>query len=420
MEDTSPQFQLHPAGTSRVIFLLLDMENLREGGVFAALPVFTKALTSWTVGTFGEVEKFKVIRRTGCTLDFQCRICESSQTTGCPVHIQIKVHRKTVKSRKISKDQPVTVTKWILCDCKIKEVAIRAISQPAVRETFATRTAFNDAMRQFCLQNRKLPFSTKQKGSKCERKCRRTDCPGKVVVCLTRTKKSLGGHSWTPPLTVTESTPCLPLCKEPGTRPVPNPKCLQCLEEDLPLSEFISGICCHKDHARYCYPCFMIFLQKRPVHAPIWKGNPHLKNKVVEVGTQQGQIGIKCPFLKCPWKHGDTFTYKNERFKIGDLIPIGFDGEDPVNDRNDFDQKLRLNREDLHTRVHQEVDQEDEEAAMNAVAYDLAAIVQGPPDERNIRRRQHLQTNTNMTVEAATRYLREHRLWDSEVIEIME
>jgi hypothetical protein len=400
------------------------MENLKEGGVFSTLPVFTTALTSWTVGTFGELKKFEVVRRTGFTLDYQCRTCKSNLVTGCLVHIQIKVHRKTVNSRKISKDQPVTITKWILCDCVIKEVAIGTMSQPAVREIFATRPAFNDAMRQFCLQNRKLPFSTKQSGSKCERKCKRTDCPGKVVVSLTRNKRSLGGHSWNPPLTVTESTPCLPLCKESGTQPVPNPKCLQCLEEDLPPSEFIGGICCHKDHARYCYPCFKIFLKKRPVHAPFWKGSPHLKNKVVEVGTQKGQIGIKCPFLGCQWKPEDTFTYKKERYSIGDLIPIGFDGDDPVNVRDDFEQRLRSNWEDSHARAQPEVDQEDEEAAMNAVAYDLAAIVEGPPDERNIRRRQHLQTNTNMTVEAATRYLREHRLWDSEedqeIIEILE
>ena len=386
------------------------MENLREGGDFSALPEFTKTLNSWTVGTFGEEAKFKLIRNSGCTLDYQCKTCKSSQTTGCPVHTQIKVRRKTVNSKKISKNQPVIVTKWILCDCERKEVAAATISQPAVGEKFATRNAFNNAMRQFCLQNRKLQFSTQQSGSKCERKCKRKNCPGKVVVCLTRTKKS-----WTPPLTVTESMPCLPLCKEPGTPP--NPTCLQCLEEDKPPSEFIGGICCHKDHAHVCCPCFKMFLQKRPVHAPIWKGNLHLKNKVVEVGTQQGQIRMTC-LLKCEWEQDATFTCKNERIRIEDMTPIGFDGDDPVNDRNDFEERLRLNSEASHAGGPPEVDQEDEEAAVEAVNQELAAIVQGTPRETNILRLQNLRANADMTVDAATRHLQRNRMWESEVTKI--
>jgi hypothetical protein len=68
------------------------MENLKYEGEFKSRADFTSALHKYALGSFGNRDKFKMIRDSACIIEYKCRDCQAF--TG--PNIRVKVHRERI------------------------------------------------------------------------------------------------------------------------------------------------------------------------------------------------------------------------------------------------------------------------------------------------------------------------------------
>ena len=173
------------------------MSNLKKDGKFQNRPTFTKALSIWTLSSFGEEGKFKQVRDTGVLVEYRCTTCDKKaedspeQEPRVP-HIQISIKRRSEKDdegsrKKISKNCTVKITEWNRCDCPI--TPNRDSSEelpPAVGAVFESRGAFTQAIHKYCLAHRRTTYSLKEKGGWLTRTCNKEGCVGIVSVFMTK------------------------------------------------------------------------------------------------------------------------------------------------------------------------------------------------------------------------------------------
>jgi hypothetical protein len=171
---------------------------------------------------------------------------------------------------------------------------------PAIGTTFASRTAFTEAMSEFCKNNRKIKYTLKDNRNRMTRSCPRESCPGMVEEKLVKTKLQKGkGSTWGPPLTITKSVPCRERCMEACAETTLT--CCLC-QSPVQKSERIWGMCCGGAES-VCFTRFIDYLEARPTHMCQWTGRDSLRKKLVKVGMGTEDIWYRCPVGRCVWVH---------------------------------------------------------------------------------------------------------------------
>ena len=166
------------------------------GGVFPSRTTFTSARKIWSVGSFGDGNKFMETRNSGRTVDYKCRTCGKDKAS--PVNIRITIGRKKKNGVSTARGAPVTITDWNPCHCVITE-APKKLSLPSLGQIFKKREDFKKHMRDYCEDNRKRTFRRVENGNSAVETCWTNGCHGKVVVSLVSQKTPTGGHKWVPP-----------------------------------------------------------------------------------------------------------------------------------------------------------------------------------------------------------------------------
>jgi hypothetical protein len=73
------------------------MENLKTDGEFKSRADFTLALKKYALGSFGDSDKFKMVKDSAVIIDYKCINCKS------PPNIRVRVHREIIESEKNGK-----------------------------------------------------------------------------------------------------------------------------------------------------------------------------------------------------------------------------------------------------------------------------------------------------------------------------
>jgi hypothetical protein len=79
------------------------MENLKDEGKFKSRADFTSALHKYALGSFGNHDKFKMIRDSACIIEYKCRDCTAEP------NIRVRVHREIIESEKNGKPEKKSV-----------------------------------------------------------------------------------------------------------------------------------------------------------------------------------------------------------------------------------------------------------------------------------------------------------------------
>jgi hypothetical protein len=306
------------------------MAELQVGQQYSNRVAFGNALKAYAVGSFGDPEKFPILKDSSMTVTYKCKTCK--KWDGVNAMIRVKRIAGDTTGKVVTSGGPVTIIHWERCYCAIEER--KATSQlpglPAVGVVYDSRNEWGEAMTDFCTKNRKQRFKLKDNGNKMTRTCPKEGCPGEVVVHLVERKREGDKKkSWVPPLTVTTSVPCWPGCREVCAEVTTD--CCLCLEPKT-KSELVSGLCC-KYADTLCLPCLKKACQARPVHCNAWPGSDSIYNMVVTCGPGRGQVWFRCPIAKCEWTTEQSFTYNNVVTLVKDLVPFGFRRNKPINDR---------------------------------------------------------------------------------------
>jgi hypothetical protein len=131
----------------------VHIDDLKVGGTFSTRTTFTNVLNSWLVGSFGDKSRYIIYRSSGC---YTWSTSAKPVTVG--VTIQVHIHRKTVKGKKIATGCPVSITQWTRCDCETLPTTI--VSLPSVGDTFSSRHQFTTAIAKYCSTNRTCLYAT--------------------------------------------------------------------------------------------------------------------------------------------------------------------------------------------------------------------------------------------------------------------
>jgi hypothetical protein len=352
------------------------------GGLFGNRRRFSYTLSRWSLGSFGKFKRFVLVKDCGSTVFYTCSACEQNQ-----FNCVLQVHRRRVKSNKgktkmVSKGCPVSIKVWNPCGCEIsRSPDIRPkYPYPSVGQIFDARKACTDALRNYCECHRKQMFRAVDHANKVVRSCRKNGCPGLVEVSMSEIK-TRGSHKWGPPLTVTKSIACMPGCQEECGEVTAF--CVLC-QQHMPLSRHCGFSCCRPMKAAACFDCIKRHLQSRPVHDLRLLGGTSILNQVIPVGIPsndddpgQRKIFFICPLLKCRWTMDQTFTFENMTHNIKDMIPVGFNKEEPVFDQAAFDRLLKAHRDNVNK--HPSLNAQDTpdavaELARRMVNEDLRAV----------------------------------------------
>ena len=206
-KDNNPTQQITSHICQRIIGELEPtkaMENSKVGGVFASRSLFTNARNDWSVGSFGDADKFIETRNSGKTVECKCKSCGTKKAS--PVNLSIAVCRKKVNGGITSKGAPVIVTDWNPRDCRMTKAGEK-VSLPFLGQIFNARKDFRKHAHDCCVNDRKRIFERAEKGNTAGRKRVTDGCNGRVVVTLVHQKKPAGGHEWVPPRQLWKCSP---------------------------------------------------------------------------------------------------------------------------------------------------------------------------------------------------------------------